>query len=543
MLLSPRDFRGLGQFPQAAPQPGGDTEAQELLRTLTQIQTDSVQASKVLYGLNTSVVDRNQRVYELNKKLAALKGLPAPPPPIVKPLPALDKLKAEEIAKLKAKPSGFESAAASQGFPLAPVAGGAPFPSLSGLSGSGAQQWLQGQLSKISSMAQAGQWTSMLAELMGITPEAAGKLAQPDTVLADPTIVAALKTKLQQNFPNQAWESTAEIAIDSMVKSLAGQPLPPVPDGADLLTKARGYAFDADAWTATTGADMQYIASHRPTQGVGKIIGKGGMVVLRETNRITTQLDHYVPGWSVLIDVLGAPILLEVALTAVKTLVTKDGNITVNPKRIFPVISAALPFYSPLIGGLGAQVFMIKPIADQAVQFASVVAPINFTVANITWVAVKTNGPLLAKLEAAGLEALADLGMFATIGCVAVTFGAGAPVCWALSAAVSALQVGVTLAKAQEAARAAKNAADAARQRGLAEVARLDAQAAEIQRQIDEIEDLKRQIAAEKAARLKAVRAPDVAVAVPSNQNLLIGGAFAALVVVGVVAFIATSED
>jgi hypothetical protein len=465
------------------------------------------------------------------------------------------------------------------------------------MAGSGAQEWLQGQLSKISSMAQAGEFTSMLAELMGITPAASGMLTQPDQALASPTVVAALKSQLEQNFSGQSWEAAAEVAIDSMAASLAGKTLPTVPTGADLLTQAQGYAFDPNAWQATTGNDDAVIAANAPATGLTKVVGKTGIKVLVATNGVMATLDHYVPGWSVVVDLLGAPILLDVALTAVKTLVSSNGKITVNPKTILPVITSALPFYSPLIGGVGSTVFMAKPVTDALVQVASVLAPVNFTFSNIAWVAVSTDGPFLTKLEAVGMEALSDVSLVVMIGGLVCSLGAlsiaeaavtaaeatvadtvadtasvasfnaataalasaqasvvaiqtGIVAINALSLSLTALKTGITLEKTLAASQAAAHASDVAKEQAAIQAQKLDAQAQAIQSLIDQINALNAQIAntgtpavSSVATEVSSVATAPGAATVFTTQNLLIGGVFAALLTAGVVVYILSDDD
>lgn len=535
---------------QSGPASSEAQEVEDLQKELESLAVQSKTDAQEIHKLETAVRERAARVTALRVALAKAKGVAPPSSPPPPPLPPFQKLYDAEKAKIV-----NEGKAAAQ------------FSQLGDLSG-GAEKWFFGQLYKIDVDVKTARWTDLLVEVVRLTPEANSK--QPEEILSDPVFSAVRAKYLEvynpQDFPGlkaiglaaiDAMRSNPPIAWDGESPGPDPPPLPAPdyrPDEASLLASARQAQFNAAIWARNFSEWAQYV---RTSKKDGNFVKKA----IRETTRVTNQLDKYVPGWSTLIDVVApsipvfAPLALAVKAISSLPLVGKvAGGVVQNVIPGAGVGGPSTIFGGTAVGGaagsgvqtfttnsgffnLPTDTFVAKPIQDGAVQFAKLGSPVKFTVSKIALTAATTKGTLLQKLEAAGLEALAAVSMVVMLGCTVATGGLATPVCAAANVALAALKTGITLAKTYEAARQAKRAADQAKQRAAMEAAALEEEERRIRAEIEAIQAEKARIAALQRARLAQEQQAK------TNQYLIAGVAFVAVLGVGYLVYEATSED
>lgn len=321
----------------------------------------------------------------------------------------------------------------------------------------GSMSWFLGQVQKIDADVKTGRWTDLLVEIVRLTPEATGK--NPEEILAEP-IASAIRNKYLEVYKPQDAPELREIGAIALTALSRNPPIPwdgetpapppppppgpgQLPDLVALRDSASKAQFDAAVWAQNFQVWAQYVKTH---QKDGNFVKKS----LKETAKVVATLDRYVPGWSVLIDMVAPsiPILAPLAL-AIKALPVVGGP----AGKIVGTIIGGSPggigvptFYGggatgpQVIPGFGADI-VLKPVTDAVVEIVKIGSPIKFTVMKVTARGIMTKGDLLTKLTAAANEALNALNLYATIGCLVVaaatTAGTAAPACAVLSTAIA----------------------------------------------------------------------------------------------------------
>lgn len=259
-------------------------------------------------------------------------------------------------------------------------------------------------------------------------------------------------------------------------------------------------------------------------------------------------LDKFVPGWTVLLDVV-MPLPLGTILQAI----AGKGVVSLAAGMV------GIPGQS-LIGGLAQ--FGDKVVADAFGSAASIASsPIGkafpLTIAKGTDTFIKTKGPFLTKLRATATEALQGATLVLSLAATVVTAGAATPAIVAmqgaiagLSLVVTSMQAGLTVLSAQEAAQAVKKQAREIRAGAQAELqkiaeeeAKYKAEIAKIKAQIAAIQAEKARVAAAKkraaqdSMRITSPVITRVAKQVGvSNEVVIVAGGLAAIAGVMVVA-------
>jgi len=541
--------------PQDQQQVQGAAELQALYDALTQLKAGTSADNAVVKTSMEAVDARKQRLIDLVKKLGAAKA---------------------QLASMQR------------------TTGVSP-PGMGFLAG-GAMSWFIGQVQKIDADVKTGRWTDMLVEVIRLTPEAQGK--NPEEIIVDP-IASAVRNKYLEVYNPQDAPELREIGLTALDSIFKNQPIawdgqtpapPPPPPPArsgkmcpGLRKSAAAAQFDASVYAQNFQFWAQYVQTHQPD---GNFVKK----TIREAGRITSQLDKYVPGWSALIDIVAPsiPILAPVA-ALVKALPVVGGpagkivgniiggtpafgtpSFTSFPGAAAPglptVTSAGIPTAAisgpQNIPGFGADV-VLKPITDTAVEISRIASPFKFTISKVGVTAATTQGPLLAKIEAASFEALSAASLALALGSAVVTGGASIAAVGSLftsvglttlgtslaatgaaltvdaatpavvaaikvaQLAVDALRTGISLVRTQQAADALRKAADAslrkaqadaalyeqATQQTIAELAKIKLQIEAVQRERDRVLAQRRAEQARKQAELATKTGPVAAVA------------------------------
>ncbi len=264
-------------------------------------------------------------------------------------------------------------------------------------------------------------------------------------------------------------------------------------------------------------------------------------------------LDKFVPGWTMLLDVI-MPLPIGTILKAI----AGKGVVSLAAGMI------GIPGQS-LLGGLAS--YGDKVVGDAFHSAASVASSglgkaFPLTIAKGTDTFIKTKGPFLTKLRATATEALQGATLVLSLAAMVVTAGGATPAIVAmqgaiagLSLVVTSMQAGLTVLSAQEAAQAVKKQARAIRDGAQAELqkiaeeeAKYKAEIAKIKAQIAAIQAEKARVAAAKRrAAQDAVRtSPITQVAKQvgvSNEVVIVAGGLAAIAGVMVVASLLKREN
>lgn len=240
-------------------------------------------------------------------------------------------------------------------------------------------------------------------------------------------------------------------------------------------------------------------------KGAVRSLGRGDLIkaVSGTLNAVEGEIDKVVPGAGAFVGnfVINALTpLLPFAPALTTTLATVASNVPiVGPGGLGPIVrdlgsGGQKWFEGP--HGYGTQLELPQSyqgeiqnaVAKAAVENASGAAdalgPIKASLDRVIATYEDTKGPLLKKLEAVGTEVANEFAFAVTVACTVFTVGTATPACVALQTALVGLQAGLSVIKAQNAAKALKEASKKALQDGLAEAARLDAEAKAIAAEI-----------------------------------------------------------
>jgi len=231
-------------------------------------------------------------------------------------------------------------------------------------------------------------------------------------------------------------------------------------------------------------------------------------------------LDKYVPGWTTLLDFV-VPIPIGTIIGKLGLLMKTSGNLIVKhattqvTKEVYGQASAHL--WNNAMK-LAARTTMEVGKSVQVVGGSQIVK-IPLTVSKGTDTYLRTEGPLLDKITAVGIEALQGFTLVAQVAAALVSGGASVAAAQALNVAVKALKAGISVLKTYQAARVLKKQAKLISRAAAAEIARIEA---EHKKTMAEIAELERQIEEMKKATA-AIKMPvmtplPIAMPVPTPQ-------------------------
>jgi hypothetical protein len=290
---------------------------------------------------------------------------------------------------------------------------------------------------------------------------------------------------------------------------------------------------------------------------IGHALDQFAVAVVRPTikgfEQAEAALDTYVPGWAVLVDVIGPVLpfvpLLSNALAAAAQLTPEvtaalfDAVQTAGGQVSGAVSSEAAPVLSrtfQLESYVQQQIVQASSLALQAKPGVDALAPVQATLLKATQTFQATQGTLLDKLGMVSLQVLQGVSLALTLAATILTAGAAAPAVVSILAGVDEV-LGVVVISVVQAAEIVANAAEVAIKLAFivqaaqqlhaaarAAKAAANAQAAELQAQADELEREIAELQAERAAVARSSRATSPAT---SNTLALVGLVLAVFVV------------
>ncbi len=355
--------------------------------------------------------------------------------------------------------------------------------SVSGLSGLGS--WEDGQRSKVNDWANQGYYASMLQAAMRL---AFTGREEPEDVLRDDAKRLLVSRVLDASILVEGVRVRAQAALEEMAKSVRGEP--------------SAYPFDAEEYAAALAGDLRYIATHQPNTG---FLEKS----LRDTGRIVSSLDKWVPGWTVLLDVASPVVPVAAGVKALISALPLVGGAAGAATAATPFLGrqgyAPLSPLQPSYGapnlvtqGAGASFVGWTPaagvgpqlVSEQVTTIAGRVSAVKFQLTKSAAQAAQQGAGALEALEKIAVDLLDGYALAAELA----SFFAAGPELAALQAAIKAMQQAVSLKRALEAQRALERAA--ARARAVAveeereddrELAALEAALAALKRRLGEL--------------------------------------------------------